>query len=161
MIEHIQEQWQELIADLRQLEEHLDGVLGEVDGIPVGLAHLALLVLADRERGEGLRGSPTGTKSHDRGTMAEDEKSVEIKHKDYFYYSRYRKKDKDQGHYSIACRKFENMKAPEEIIYDGDHEAKGNKYFSYTTALSLNQNKLAESTALCNIVGNLPEKDFV
>jgi len=35
------------------------------------------------------------------------------------------------------------MKAPEEIIYDGDCEAKGKKYFSYTTALSLNQDKLA------------------
>ena len=35
------------------------------------------------------------------------------------------------------------MQAPEEIIYDGDYEAKGSKYFSYITALSLNQDKLA------------------
>ena len=81
-----------------------------------------------------------------RGRIKEDETSVEIKHKDYFYYSRYRKKNKDQGHYSIACRKHKTMKAPEEIIYDGDDEAKGNKYFSYTSALSLNQDKLAIGT---------------
>ena len=81
-----------------------------------------------------------------RGRIKEDETSVEVKHKDYFYYSRYRKKNKDQGHYSLACRKFKSMDGPEEIIFDGDLEAKGTKYFSYTTALSLNQDMLCVGT---------------
>ena len=56
-------------------------------------------------------------KTH-RGRIKEDETSVEVKYKDYFYYSRYRKKNKDQGHNSIACRKYKSMKEPDEIIYD-------------------------------------------
>ena len=84
-------------------------------------------------------------KTH-RGRIKEDETSVEVKYEDYFYYSRYRKKNKDQGHYSIACRRYKSMKAPEEIIYDGDHEAKGTKYFSYATGINLTQDKLAIGT---------------
>ena len=77
-----------------------------------------------------------------RARIKEDEVSVEVKHKDYYYYSRYRKKNKDQGHYSLSCRKFKSMDAPEEIVFDGDLEARGTKYFSYSTALSLDQKKL-------------------
>lgn len=84
-------------------------------------------------------------KTH-RGRIKEDETSVEIKNKEYFYYSRYRKKNKNQGHYSLTCRKYKSMDASEEIIFDGDLEAKGTKYFSCTTALNLEQDKLAIGT---------------
>lgn len=81
-----------------------------------------------------------------RGRIKEDEVSVEVKYKDYFYYSRYRKKGRDEGNYPLSCRKFKNMDAPEEIIFDGDFESKGTKYFSHTVALSLDQKKLAIAT---------------
>jgi oligopeptidase B len=83
-----------------------------------------------------------------RGRIKEDERSVEMKYGDYYYYSYFRKKNKDQGHYSLSCRKFKNMKTKEEIIFDGDLEAKEtkSKYFSSATGLSLCQKYLAIGT---------------
>ena len=83
-----------------------------------------------------------------RGRIKEDERSAEMKYGDYYYYSYFRKKNKDQGHYSLSCRKFKNMKAKEEIIFDGDLEAKEakSKYFSSATGLSLCQKYLAVGT---------------
>ena len=127
---YLEENWQEIVKDPEKLPKKIaDYITAENK-------------YADEYLKDTKEIQDTLWKIH-RGRIKEDETSVEIKHKDYFYYSRYRKKNKDQGHYSIACRKHKTMKAPEEIIYDGDHEAKGNKYFSYTTALSLNQDKLA------------------
>jgi len=127
---YLEENWQEIVKDPEKLPKKIKDYI------------TAENKYADEYLKDTKEIQDTLWKIH-RGRIKEDETSVEIKHKDYFYYSRYRKKNKDQGHYSIACRKHKTMKAPEEIIYDGDHEAKGNKYFSYTTALSLNQDKLA------------------
>ena len=130
---YLEENWQEIVKDPEKLPKKIKDYI------------TAENKYADEYLKDTKEIQDTLWKIH-RGRIKEDETSVEIKHKDYFYYSRYRKKNKDQGHYSIACRKHKTMKAPEEIIYDGDHEAKGNKYFSYTTALSLNQDKLAIGT---------------
>jgi len=81
-----------------------------------------------------------------RGRIKENEQSVEMKYGDYFYYSRHRKKGKDQGNYALACRKFKSLDAPEEIIFDGDLESRGTKYFSPSTGLSLCQKYLAIAT---------------
>ena len=80
------------------------------------------------------------------GRIKDDEQSVEMKYRDYFYYSRHRKKGKDQGNYALACRKFKSMDAPEEIIFDGDLESRDTKYFSPATGLSLCQKYLAIAT---------------
>lgn len=130
---YLEENWQEIVKDPKKLPKKIANYIADENKY------------ADEYLKDTKEIQNALWKIH-RGRIKEDETTVEIKNKDYFYYSRYRKKDKDQGHYSIACRKFKNMKAPEEIIYDGDHEAKGNKYFSYTTALSLNQDKLAIGT---------------
>ena len=81
-----------------------------------------------------------------RGRIKEDEQTVEMKYGDYYYYSRHRKKSKDQGNYSLACRKYKTMQAEEEIIFDGDLESKDTKYFSPSTGLSLCQKYLAIAT---------------
>ena len=130
---YLEEGWKEIVKDPKKLPKKIADYIAAENKY------------ADEYLKDTKKIQDTLWKIH-RGRIKEDETSVEIKHKDYFYYSRYRKKNKDQGHYSIACRKYKTMKASEEIIYDGDHEAKGKKYFSYTTALSLNQDKLAIGT---------------
>ena len=130
---YLEENWQEIVKDPKKLPKKIADYITDENKY------------ADEYLKDTKEIQNTLWKIH-RGRIKEDETSVEIKHKDYFYYSRYRKKNKDQGHYSITCRKYKSMGAPEEIIYDGDYEAKGSKYFSYTTALSLNQDKLAIGT---------------
>ena len=131
--QYLEENWQEIVRNPKKLPKKIaDYIAAENE-------------YADEYLKDTEEIQKTLWKIH-RGRIKEDETSVEIKHKDYFYYSRYRKKDKDLGHYSIACRKYKSMSALEEIIYDGDYEAKGEKYFSCTSALSLNQDKLAIGT---------------
>jgi len=130
---YLEEDWQEIVKDTKKLPKKIADYIADEN-------KYANEYLKDTKEIQDIL-----WKIH-RGRIKEDETSVEIKNKDYFYYSRYRKKNKDQGHYAITCRKYKSMEAPEEIIYDGDDEAKGNKYFSHTTALSLNQDKLAIGT---------------
>ena len=130
---YLEEDWQEIVKDTKKLPKKIADYIADEN-------KYANEYLKDTQEIQDIL-----WKIH-RGRIKEDETSVEIKNKDYFYYSRYRKKNKDQGHYAITCRKYKSMEAPEEIIYDGDDEAKGNKYFSHTTALSLNQDKLAIGT---------------
>ena len=130
---YLEENWQEIVKDTKKLPKKIADYIADEN-------KYANEYLKDTKEIQDIL-----WKIH-RGRIKEDETSVEIKNKDYFYYSRYRKKNKDQGHYEITCRKYKSMEAPEEIIYDGDDEAKGNKYFSHTTALSLNQDKLAIGT---------------
>ncbi len=135
---YLEDNWQEIVKDPKKLPKKVADYIADENKY------------ADEYLQDTREIQNTLWKIH-RGRIKEDETSVEIKHKDYFYYSRYRKKYKDQGHYSIMCRKHKSMSAQEEIIYDGDYEAKGKKYFSYTTALSLNQDKLGIGT---DITGN-------
>lgn len=83
-----------------------------------------------------------------RARIKEDEQSVEMGYRNFYYYSRHRKKneDKNEGNYSLSCRKFKTMEAPEEIIFDGDLEAKNTRYFSPITGVNLTQNYLAIAT---------------
>ena len=97
---YLEENWQEIVKDPEKLPKKIaDYITAENK-------------YADEYLKDTKEIQDTLWKIH-RGRIKEDETSVEIKHKDYFYYSRYRKKNKDQGHYSNACRKHKTIKAPE------------------------------------------------
>jgi oligopeptidase B len=58
--------------------------------------------------------------------IQEDDRSVPYRWGDYYYYSR-----TEAGKaYSIHCRKYQSLEAPEEIILDQNELAEGHEYFS-------------------------------
>ena len=61
-----------------------------------------------------------------KGRIKEEDESVPYKEGDYFYYSRFEK----GGEYPIYCRKKGDLKAPEEIMLDGNKMGKGKGYFN-------------------------------
>jgi len=61
-----------------------------------------------------------------RGRIKEDDSSVPKPHGLYVYYTRYR----DGGQHPILCRKLK-CEGKEEVLFDGDHEAKGNASFHF------------------------------
>ena len=87
---YLEENWQEIVKDPKKLTEKIKNYIADENKY------------ADEYLKDTKKIQDDLWKIH-RGRIKEDETSVEIKYKDYFYYSRYRKKDKDQGHYSIAC----------------------------------------------------------
>jgi oligopeptidase B len=60
-----------------------------------------------------------------RSRMKEDDQSAPYKKGDYFYYTRFEK----GAEYPIFCRKFKDLKAPEEIMLNVAELAKNEKYF--------------------------------
>jgi len=130
---YLEENWQDIVKNPKLLPKKISNYIEQEN-------KYAENYLADTEKIQEILFKEM------RGRIKEDEQSVETRYQDYFYYSRYRKKGKDQGNYSLSCRKFKNMDAQEEIIFDGDLESKKSKYFSYITAVSLDQKKLALAT---------------
>ena len=64
-----------------------------------------------------------------KSRIKEDDASVPVKKNGYFYYSRY----EEGAQYPIHCRKKNNLKAEEEIIFNLNEMAKGFAYFSMNT----------------------------
>ena len=114
---YLEENWQDIVKNPKLLPKKISNYIEQEN-------KYAENYLADTEKIQEILFKEM------RGRIKEDEQSVETRYQDYFYYSRYRKKGKDQGNYSLSCRKFKNMDAQEEIIFDGDLESKKSKYFS-------------------------------
>ncbi len=79
---YLEENWQEMLKDPEKLPKKI------ADYINAENKYADEYLKATKEIQDTL------WKIH-RGRIKEDETSVEIKHKNYFYYSRYRKKNKD------------------------------------------------------------------
>lgn len=64
-----------------------------------------------------------------RGRVKEDDQSVPVRDREWFYYSRFR----DGGQYPIFARRLADaqgeISGPEQILFDGDAEAEGHDYF--------------------------------
>ena len=61
-----------------------------------------------------------------KARIAEDDADVPVKNGDWYYYSRIQSGQE----YSVHCRKFKSLDAPEEIILDENVLAEGKDYFS-------------------------------
>ncbi len=76
------------------------------------------------------------------GRIKQDDNSVPIKIRDYYYYTRY----EEGGEYPIYCRKKHSLEAPEEILLDGNVLAEGYAFFEIgEVSLSENDRLLAYS----------------
>lgn len=75
-----------------------------------------------------------------KGKIKQDDNSVPYQKGNYWYYVRY----ETGKEYPIYCRKKGDESAPEEIMLDGNVEAKGKSYFSVNgKAISSNENLMA------------------
>ena len=59
------------------------------------------------------------------GRIKQDDNSVPVKIRNYFYYTRY----EEGKEYPIYCRKKHSLDAPEEILLDGNQLAEGHAFF--------------------------------
>jgi oligopeptidase B len=79
------------------------------------------------------------------GRIQETDTSVAVKRDDYFYYTR----TEEGKAYSIQCRKYGSLYAPEEILLDANVLAEGQEYFRLGNfAISPDHRLLAYSTDL-------------
>lgn len=60
-----------------------------------------------------------------RGRIKEEDESVPLRDGEYAYYTRFRK----GAEYPLFCRRRQGKNQEEEILLDGDHEAKGHSFF--------------------------------
>lgn len=75
-----------------------------------------------------------------KGRIKKDDRSVPVKRRDYWYYSRYL----GESEYPLYCRRKGSMQAPEEIIFDMNAYAKPHDYYAIgALAISENQQLLA------------------
>src|SRR5947208_2223113 len=76
------------------------------------------------------------------GHLKETDSTAPLQRGDYFYYNR----TEERKNYSIHCRKFKSLEAPEEIILEVNELAKNHQYFNIGIALPTDDNNLLAYT---------------